>query len=213
VTATGHADRRKSSSASVTVSSGVVVSNSCTVPVSSADVTQPGKLAIQIQNPDATTSNSVQLVLVSPNSSGDVIALASSAPAATAKDVTMVQPTTARLDSDSSNLDMELAAIGTYVTSTNTCNLAGNPIPLARPANRITAADICVFSQAGSDTSMSYTISGPGNIAVVSRQPAGLGIIHLTLQTPARATPGARSLFIQNANLDRATAAGVLEIQ
>ncbi len=33
VTATSHADRRKSSSASVTVSSGVAVSNSCRVPV------------------------------------------------------------------------------------------------------------------------------------------------------------------------------------
>jgi hypothetical protein len=187
--------------------------NSCTVPVSSADVTQAGNVAIQILNPDATTSNTVQLVLVSPNSSEDVITLTSSAPGATAKDITVVQPTTAGLDSDSSNLDVEVAAIGTYVTSSNTCYLAGNPIPLARPANGTTAADICVFSQAGFDTSMSYTISGPGDISVVSKQPAGLGIIHLTLQIPATAAPGARSLFIQNANLDRTAASGVLEIQ
>ncbi|HEY1472418.1 MAG TPA: hypothetical protein VGF61_25500 [Candidatus Acidoferrum sp.] len=31
--------------------------NSCTVPVSSADVTQAGNVAVQIQNPDATASN------------------------------------------------------------------------------------------------------------------------------------------------------------
>ena len=42
-------------------------------------------------------------------------------------------------------------------------------------------------------------------------QPAGLGIIHLTLQAPSTAAPGARTLFIQNANLDRTTASGVLE--
>lgn len=125
----------------------------------------------------------------------------------------MVQPSTAGLDSDSSSLDMEVAAIGTYVTTSNTCYLAGNPIPLARPGSGIRAADICVFSQAGFDTSMSYTISGPGDISVVSKQPAGLGIIHLTLQIPATAAPGARSLFIQNANLDRTAASGALEIQ
>jgi hypothetical protein len=155
----------------------------------------------------------VQLVLVSPNSSEDVITLTSSAPSATDKDITVVQPTTAGLDSDSGNLDLEVAAIGRYITSSNTCFLAGNPIPLVRPANGISDADICVFSQAGFDTSMSYTISGPGDISVVSKQPAGLGIIHLTLQIPATAAAGMRSLFIQNANLDRTAASGVLEIQ
>jgi len=187
--------------------------NSCTVPVSAADVVQAGNVGIQIQNPDTTTSNTVRLVVVSPNASEDVITLTSSAPSAAVKDIIVVQPTTAGLDSDSSNLDMEVAAIGNYVTSSNTCYLAGSPIPLARPANGISAADICVFSQAGFDTSMSYTISGPNDISVVSKQPAGLGIIHLTLQIPATAAPGDRSLFIQNANLDRTAASGVLEIQ
>ena len=187
--------------------------NTCTAPVSSADVTQAGSIAIQIQNPDATNSNTVQLVVVLPNSSEDVISLTSSAPNANAKDITVVEPTTAELDSDSSNLDMEVAAIGAYVTSTNTCYLAGNPIPVTRPANGTAAADICLFSQAGFDTSMSCTISGPGDISVISKQPAGLGIIRLTLQIPATAAPGARTLFVQNANLDRTAASGVLQIQ
>ena len=60
---------------------------------------------------------------------------------------------------------------------------------------------------------MSYSISGPGDIAVIAKQPAGLGIIHLTLQIPATATPGDRTLFIQNANLDRTAASGALDIQ
>ena len=187
--------------------------NSCTIAVSSADVTQASNVAIQIQNPDTTTSNTVQLVLIAPNENEDVITLTSSAPSASAKDITVVQPTTAGLDSTSGILDIEVAAIGTYVTSTNSCYLAGNPIPLTRPSGGISAADICVFSQAGFDTSMSYTISGPGDITVISKQPAGLGIIHLTLQIPATAAPGARSLFIQNANFDRTAATGVLEIQ
>jgi hypothetical protein len=50
-------------------------------------------------------------------------------------------------------------------------------------------------------------------VAVIAKQPAGLGIIHLTLQIPATAEPGARSLFIQNANLDLTAATGALEVQ
>jgi hypothetical protein len=60
---------------------------------------------------------------------------------------------------------------------------------------------------------MSYIVSGPGDVTVISKQPAGLGIIHLTLQIPASAAPGSRTLFIQNANLDRTAATGVLEVR
>lgn len=125
----------------------------------------------------------------------------------------MVEPTTAGLDSDQVNLDMTVAAIGRFNTTTNTCSLGGNPIPLTRPASGTVPADICLFSEAGFDTSMSYSISGSGDVAVISKQPAGLGIIHLTLQIPATAAPGARTLFVQNANLDQTAATGVLEVQ
>ncbi len=60
---------------------------------------------------------------------------------------------------------------------------------------------------------MSYTVSGPGDIAVIAKQPAGLGIIHVTLQIASSALPGARSLFIQNANLDKTAASGALEVE
>ena len=150
---------------------------------------------------------------MAPGSGEDVIALTSTSPAATGKDITVVEPTSAGLDSSESNLDLEVAAIGSFTTSSNTCTLAGNPIPLVRPSSGTAAADICLFSQAGFDTSMSYTVSGSGDVAVIAQQPAGLGIIHLTLQVPASATAGARTLFIQNANLDRTTATGALEIQ
>ena len=91
--------------------------------------------------------------------------------------------------------------------------LSGSPIPLQRPATGTATADICLFSQSGFDTSMAYTVSGSGDIAVISKQPAGLGIIHLTLQVPATAAPGTRTLFIQNTNLDKTAASGALEVQ
>jgi len=187
--------------------------NSCSAPVTSADVSLPGNLSVQVQNPDSTASQIVQMVVVLPGTVDDPIILSSSAPAATGKDITVVEPTTAGIDTSNESLDLNVAAIGAFSTSNNSCNLGGSPIPLVRPLSGAITADICLFSQSGFDTSMTYTVSGPGDIAVISKQPAGLGIIHLTLQIPATATPGDRTLFIQNANLDRTAASGVLEVQ
>jgi hypothetical protein len=187
--------------------------NSCSAPVNSTDVLQPGNVSVQLQNPSGTLSNIVSLVVAAPGATEDVISLTSATPAISGKNITAVEPTTAGVDNSSVSFDLNVAAIGVFNTSTNACNLAGNPIPLGRPASGTIAADICLFSQSGFDTSMAYTISGPGDVAVISRQPAGLGIIHLTIQIPSSALPGARTLFVQNANLDKTAASGVLEIQ
>jgi len=84
---------------------------------------------------------------------------------------------------------------------------------LTRPSGGTATADICLFSQSGLDASMSYVISGPGELTVIGKQPAGLGIIHLTLQIAATTAPGARTLFVQNTNLDKTAASGALEVQ
>jgi hypothetical protein len=69
------------------------------------------------------------------------------------------------------------------------------------------------------------TAAGPGSTLLiagtartttcnsVTECTAGLGIIHLTLQISAAAIPGARTLFIQNTNLDKTAATGALEVQ
>jgi hypothetical protein len=154
----------------------------------------------------------VALIVAAPNPSDEVITLSSGAPAATGKDIVVVEPTTAGISVPGIDLDLNIAALGLFVTSTNSCTLGGNAIPLLRPATGTSTADICIFAQSGLDTSMTYTVSGPGDVAVIARQPAGLGIIHLTLQIPASAAPGARTLFIQNTNLDKTAASGVLEV-
>jgi hypothetical protein len=185
----------------------------CTAAVTSTDVAQPGNLSIQLQNPGGATSNLVQLVVAAPNASNGSISLTSAAPVATGENLVVVEPTTAGIDSSGDDFDLAVAAIGTFNTSTNICNLGGSPIPLVRPSSGTSTADICVFSEGGLDTTMTYSVSGPGDVAVTVVQPAGLGIIHLTLQLPATAAPGARTLFIQDLNLDQAAATGVLEIQ
>ena len=196
--------------ARVTTCSGV---DSCTAPVTSVDVAQPANVSVQILNPDGTLSNVVSLVVVTLGSTDTVVSLTASSPSSTGQNITVVEPTTAGEDSSAVSFDLNVAALGMFNTSTNACNLGGNPVPLVRPASGTTAADICLFSQSDFDASMNYTVSGPGDVAVIAKQPAGLGIIHLTLQIPSTASAGARTLFIQNANLDKTAASGSLEIQ
>ena len=184
----------------------------CTAPVTAADVAAAGSVSVQIQNPDGTRSNAVALIVAAPNVSDEVIALSSSVPAATGKDIVVVDPTTAGVSVPGNDLDLNVAALGAFNVANNSCALGGSAIALLRPASGTAAADICLFSQSGLDTSMTYTVSGPGDVAVIAKLPAGLGIIHLTLQVPAIAATGARTLFIQNTNLDKTAASGVLEV-
>jgi hypothetical protein len=184
----------------------------CTAPVTATDVAVAGSVSIEIQNPSGPASNAVSLVVAAPNASDEVIALSSSAPSVTGKNIVVVDPTTAGVSVPGNDVDLDVAALGVFSTVNNSCALGGNPVPLVRPATGTATADICLFSESGLDTSMTYIVSGPGDITVLSKQPAGLGIIHLTLQIPAVAAPGARTLFIQNTNLDKTAASGALEV-
>jgi hypothetical protein len=184
----------------------------CTAPVIASDLTIAGIATVQL-HPDATRSNTVTLVVVAPNNSDGSIALTNSAPAASGEDIVVVEPTTAGVSVPGDDVDLNVAALGNFSTGTNTCTLAGNPIVLTRPAGGASTVDVCAFSQAGLDPSMTYAVTGSGDVAVVAKQPAGLGIIHLTLQVQATAQPGARTLFIQNTHLDKTAASGVFEVQ
>jgi hypothetical protein len=190
-----------------------LASTECSAPVAAADVSVAGNLSVQIQNPGGTASNAVSLVVAPPNTSNDVIALSSASPNATGKDIVVVDPTTAGVSAQSNDVDLNVAALGMFSVAGNSCSLSGNPLPLFRPASGSTTFDICVFSESGLDTSMTFTVTGPGDVAVIAKQPAGLGIIQLTLQVPSSALPGARTLFIQNTNLGETAASGALVIQ
>jgi hypothetical protein len=184
----------------------------CTVPITAADVATVGSVTVQIQNPDASKSNSVSLVVAPPNISDEVISLTAGAPTAIAQDIIVVDPTTAGVSLPNNDLDLNLAALGPFSTVTNVCSLGGNPISLQRHANGTANADVCLFSESGLDSSMTFAVSGPGDITVTAKQPIGLGIVRITLQIPASALPGRRTLFIQNTNLDKTAASGALEV-
>ena len=184
----------------------------CTTAITPADVATAGSVSVQVRNPSGTKSNIVSLVAAAPNVSDEVIALTSGAPFATAKDIVVVEPTTAGASVPGDDVDLNVAALGAFSVASNTCTLGGNPVAVQRPANGTGTTDICVFSESGLDTSMTLAVSGAGDVTVVATQALQLGILRVTLQISATAVPGARTVFIQNPNLDRAAASGALEV-
>jgi hypothetical protein len=188
-------------------------SGECDAPVTSADVAMAGSVGVQLQNPGGSSSNVVALVVATPNVSDEVVALSAGAPAATGKDIVVVEPTTAGVSVAGNDVDLDVAALGGFSVAGNSCTLGGNPVTLTRPASGVATADVCLFSQSGLDTSMAFRVSGPGDVAVIAKQPVGLGIVRLTLQLPASADPSARSLFIENSNLDKTAASGALWVR
>jgi hypothetical protein len=152
-------------------------------------------------------------VVVTPNTANDIIALSNASPTATGKDIVVVDPTTAGVSAQGNDVDLNVMALGMFSAANNSCSLSGNPLLLPRPASGSTTFNVCVFSESGLDASMAFMVTGPGDVAVIAKQPAGFGIIQLTLQVPSSALPGARTLFIQNTNLDETAASGALVIQ
>jgi hypothetical protein len=185
----------------------------CIAPVTAVDVALAGNVNVQVQNPGGTRSNAVSLVVAVPNASDDVILLTAGAPEVSGKDIVVVEPTTAGVSVPGNDVDLDVAALGTFSPVNNSCTLGGNPVMLARPQSGVATADVCLFSQSGFDVSMTYAVTGPGDVAVIAKQPLGLGIIRLTLQLPATAAPSARTLFIQNTNLDKTAATGTLWVK
>jgi hypothetical protein len=185
----------------------------CIAPVTPADVALAGNVSVQVENPDGTRSNAVSLVVAVPNVSDDVISLSAGAPEVLGKDMVVVEPTTAGVSVPGNDVDLDVAALGSFSPVNNSCTLGGNPVMLTRPQSGVATTDVCLFSQSGLDASMTYTVTGPGDVAVIAKQPLGLGIIRLTLQLSATAAPSARTLFIQNTNLDKTAATGTLWVQ
>lgn len=113
------------------------------------------------------------------------------------------------------NVSLNVAAIGTYTLATSSCTLGASTVIIQRPATGTATADLCVFSVSGLDPSYLYTVSGPPvpDITISNREPLGLGIIHLTLQVPAAAAAGPRTLFVQNPSADEAAGTGAIEVR
>jgi hypothetical protein len=130
-------------------------------------------------------------------------------------DIVVVDLSTNGGSGASGNVSLNVAAIGAFNAATSSCTLGGSSVAIYRPATGTTTADLCVFSVSGLDTSFTYTINGPPvpDNTISNREPLGLGILHLTLQVPATAGPGPRTLFVENPNSDKVSGTGAIEVR
>jgi hypothetical protein len=186
----------------------------CTTSLTAADLSFAGNLTVGLQNPDGTPSNTVTFVVLAPGSGPDIIPLTPGAPSTTGKDIVVVELSTNGGSGASGNVSLNVAAIGIYMVATSSCTLGGSPVIILRPSTGTATADLCVFSVSGLDASFTYTLSGPApaDITIANREPLGLGIIHLTLQVPATAAVGPRTLFVENPSKDKAAGTGAIEV-
>ena len=186
----------------------------CSVTLSSSDLASASNFNVVVQNPNGATSNVVSFVVAAPPSAATNIALTPGAPSATGKDIVVIDLS---LDGSSApqTSNVSVGAIGVYQAATGTCSLNGGPIEFLRPASGVATENICAFSLAGLDPFYTYTLTGPSpnDVQIISTNSLGFGIVQLTLTIPSTALAGARTLFIQNPNLDVAAASGVLEIE
>jgi hypothetical protein len=187
----------------------------CTTSLSAADLSFAGNLTVGLQNPDGTLSNTVTFVVLAAGSGSDVIPLTPGAPSATGKDIVVVELSTNGGSGAAGNVSLNVAAIGTYVVATSSCMLGGSPVTIFRPASGTETVDLCVFSVSGLDPSFTYTQTGPAvtDIVITNREPLGLGILHVTLQVPATAAVGMRTLFVENPSKDKAAGTGAIEVR
>jgi hypothetical protein len=190
-------------------------STQCTTSLTAADLQSAANLAVQIQDPDGSLSNTETFVVAAPGSGAAVIPLTPGAPSSAGNDIVVVELGTNGGSGASGNVSLNIAAIGIYSVATTSCALADSTVPMVRPASGTGTADLCLFSVSGLDPLFTYTISGPAtpDITITGREPLGLGIVHLSLQVPSTAAPGPRTLFVENPNNDKAAATGGIEVR
>ncbi len=192
-----------------------VSGSDCSTLLSSADVAVAANLSVAIQNPDGTLSNTVTFVVVTAASGPENIPLTPGAPNATANDIIVTDLSTDGSSLPAKDVSLSVVALGPFLPATNTCTLGGSPVIFAVPGSGQITADLCVFSVSGLAPSYSYTLSGPSpnDMLAVGETPLGLGIVQLTIQLSSATAIGARTLFIQNANLDVTAATGAIDVE
>jgi hypothetical protein len=187
----------------------------CSATLSAADLAVEENLSVVVQDPGGASSSAVVFVVAAAVQSAGGITLTPASPAATAKDIVVVDLSSNGSTSPPAEANLSVSAIGIYQAATGTCSLDGGPVELTRPASGTVTANICAFSASGLDPLYTYTLSGPapGDAAITGTSSLGFGIVQLTIALPSTAATGPRTLFIQNQNLDLASASGAVEIE
>jgi hypothetical protein len=187
----------------------------CTTTLAAGDLVLAGNLSVAIENPGGVVSSGANFVVAPPPSGAGSIVLTAGSPAATGKDIVVVDLSTNGSSIPAQDVSLSLIEIGNFQTSTNTCSLSAGALEVTPPVSGITAVTICALSISGLDPSEGFAISGPtpADVLVAGAAPLGLGIVELQFAMPSAAQTGARSLFVQNANLDLSAATGAIDVR
>jgi hypothetical protein len=180
----------------------------CTATVTPAEVAAAGSQSIAVRNPDGTTSTPVSLLIVPMLTSETTVTLTTGAPAASGQDIEVVEPLTAGAGATS----LDISVVSLLVNSA--CSAGPHPVRLTRPASGNAVFDICLGGT-GLTASEAYTLSGPPDIAIGPVQALGQGLVQvrITLTLSSTTQLGARTIFVTNANKDKAAASGALEVK
>jgi len=187
----------------------------CITALTAADVQIAGNLSVQLENPGGALSNTQTFVVLAPGAQTGIVTLTPGNPTSTGNGIVVVDLSSNGGTGPSGNVSLNVAALGAYNAATGACTLGGSPVVIQLPATGTGTADICVFSVSALDPSFAFTLSEPPtpDIVVTNREPLGLGIVHLTLQVPATAATGLRTLFVENPEGDMAAGTGSIEVQ
>jgi trimeric autotransporter adhesin len=186
---------------------------SCTTVLNPSDLQSAATITLQLENPGMPPqfSNPVPFIIVPFDVSEDVITLNASQSSAPARDVTVVEPTTA---ASSAAIDVDFDG---FLTS-GTCEVEGTPITVTRPLTGSAITRLCIHGN-GLEPTFTYEFTGPGtapgDIRVAASTVTGLfsNTIELDVEVSSTTLPGVRSLFISTLNNDLAVATGILEVK
>jgi hypothetical protein len=179
----------------------------CTATVLATEVAAAQNIAVQVQNPDTSLSNSVTLMVVPPAGADELILLNGSAPMATGRDIRVVEPITA---GTLSAQPTDISLMGILIN--NICDTRASHIVVLRPVSSNVNVTICL---GGTDLTPAntYSLSGPADIILGPVTTLSAGVVQVTLTIPSTAQPGTRVVFVETPNRGKAAATGALEIR
>ena len=187
-------------------------STECDATLNPSDVASAGSVTISLQNAGGTSSNSVSLIVVTPQSTETVVSLDSSSPVASGMDITVVEPT---LAGDDPPDPLSLLEIGLVDPATGSCTLSSPPLPVSRPLSGVTVVRMCVFGTSLDQvTQASFTAPSASDLSI-SNLNSSLGslLLEFDVSLPAGAAPGPRTLFLATPNQDSAALTAAVEVQ
>jgi hypothetical protein len=179
----------------------------CTLSLSDTDNSPAGDRFIQVRNPDLRLSNQVVLRVAAPDTTEDIIALTAGNPAATDKDIAVVESFAAAAGGTAPDID----TVGLLVN--NNCSAFSASISVMRPAAGNRDVEICIAGDnLGSAVAVSLSGPTPNDAEILNLRNFGFSLV-FTLKISSTTRPGPRTIFVETNTREKAVATGAIEVK